>query len=158
MEKNQLIIFKSDLYAQLGLVKIIYQKLVERSNNLEPNDIIRLESIAYQIHNLYNATEDLMKTIATQFENNISDSSQWHSILIQRMSQEIPEVRPAFLSLEASTILNGLRGFRHFFRHAYGTNIEYTQLKTNLDKALNLVPVLEDDLGKFIQKISTKTF
>jgi len=101
MEKNQLIILKSDLYAQLGLVKIIYQKLVERSNNLEPNDIIRLESIAYQIHNLYNATEDLMKTIATQFENNISDSSQWHSILIQRMSQEIPEVRPAFLSVEA---------------------------------------------------------
>jgi hypothetical protein len=40
----------------------------------------------------------------------------------------------------------------------HGTNIEYTQLKTNLDKALNLVPVLEDDLGKFIQKISTKTF
>jgi hypothetical protein len=154
MENNQLIIFKSDLHAQLNLVKIIYQKLVERSNNLEPSDSIRLESIAYQIHNLYNAIEDLMKIIATQFENNIGNSSQWHSILIQRMSQEIPEIRPALLSSETAYILNGIRGFRHFFRHAYGTNIEYIQLKINLDKALNILPLLESDLERFIQQLS----
>jgi hypothetical protein len=94
MENNQLIIFKSDLHAQLNLVKIIYQKLVERSNNLEPSDSIRLESIAYQIHNLYNAIEDLMKIIATQFENNIGNSSQWHSILIQRSLKKFPRSAP----------------------------------------------------------------
>jgi uncharacterized protein YutE (UPF0331/DUF86 family) len=153
MDKNSLIILKSDLNAQLKLIKTIDQRLIDRAKGLVSDDIIRLESIAYQIHNLYNATEDLLKIVASYFENNITDTSQWHSALLQRMCQDIPEIRPALLSPETFLILNSLRGFRHFFRHAYGTSIEYEQLKINLDKALNLLPNLEKDLENFIEQL-----
>lgn len=154
MDKNTLIIFKTDLNAQLELLRVISKRLADRGKDLTFDDIIRLESTAYQIHNLYNATEDLLKIVANYFENNITDTTQWHSALLRRMNQDIPEIRPALISSETYVILNSLRGFRHFFRHAYGTIIEYEQLKINLDKALNLLPKLEEDIENFMLKIA----
>lgn len=154
MDKNTLAILKADLDAQLDLVKTIDRKLKERAIDVVADDAIRLESIAYQIHNLYNATEDLLQIVATYFENHITDTSRWHSALLQRMTRDIPRIRPALLSSETFLILNGLRGFRHFFRHAYGANIEYAQLKINLDKAMELLPNLEKDIQDFFQKLS----
>ncbi|GBF80173.1 hypothetical protein [Aphanothece sacrum] len=154
MDKNTLIILKTDLNAQLKLIQSISQKLNERANGLNSDDIIRLESVAYQIHNLYNATEDLLKIVATYFENNITEMTKWHSALLQRMAQDIVGIRPGLLSQETFLLLNSLRGFRHFFRHAYGTPIEYEQLKINLDKARNLLPNLEKDIANFIETIS----
>lgn len=123
---------------------------------MQPDDIICLESIAYQIHNLYGATEEILKIVAAYFENHIADTSQWHSALLKRMSQDIPEIRPPLISSQTYHILNSLRGFRHFFRHAYGTIIEYDQLKFNLDKALNLLPNLTKDIEIFIKQINLK--
>jgi hypothetical protein len=154
MDSNKLTLLSVDLNAQMSNIKVIHQKIVARSTRLQSDDETILESIAYQIHNLYCATEDLLKIVAGYFENNISDSSQWHSLLLQRMSIEIPNIRPAFLTSKTYSILNSLRGFRHFFRHAYGATIEYDQLKSNLDKSLNLLANLESDLNKFITGFS----
>lgn len=99
----------------------------------------------------------MFKIIATYFENNISDTTRWHSALLQRMTQSIPEIRPALFSQKTYSILNSLRGFRHFFRHAYGSILEYEQLKINLDKAMNLYTLLETDVNNFIQELSSKS-
>jgi hypothetical protein len=156
MDSNSLILLTVDLNSQMTEIKSIYQKLVDRSKKLQADDQIILESIAYQIHNLYCATEDLLKIVARYFENNISESSQWHSLLLQRMSAEIPNVRPAFLTSKTYLLLNSLRGFRHFFRHAYGAIIEYDQLKSNLDKSIGLIANLDSDLNQFITSLSIR--
>jgi len=157
MDKNTLIIFKSDIKAQLQLIKSIVQKLTERADGLRADDVIRLESTAYQIHNLYNAAEDFLKIVAACFENNITDTAQWHSALLKRMTQNIPEIRPLLLSAETYSILNGLRGFRHFFRHAYRSNIEYEKLKINLDKALKLKASLDTDIHQFVIRLDDES-
>ena len=154
MDSQTLVVLTVDIPAQMALIKEVYEKLVIRANRLQPNDEIILESIAYQIHNLYRATEELMKIVATYFENNINESNQWHSLLLQRMKMDIPEIRPALLSVESYSILNSLRGFRHFFRHAYGATLEYEPLKTNLDKSLKLFPQLELDVNQFLLRLS----
>jgi hypothetical protein len=154
MDSNRLTLLTVNLNAQMTNIRAIHQKIVNRSTRLQSDDEAILESIAYQIHNLYCATEDLLKIVAGYFENNISNSSQWHSLLLQRMSIEIPNIRPAFLTSKTYSILNSLRGFRHFFRHAYGAAIEYDQLKSNLDKSLVLLANLESDLNQFIAKLS----
>ncbi|TVQ43363.1 MAG: hypothetical protein EA365_12780 [Gloeocapsa sp. DLM2.Bin57] len=156
MDKNTLILLKTDLQGQRQLINNIFQKLEQRAEGLTPDDLIRLESIAYQIHNLYTASEDLLKIIATYFENNITNTAQWHANLLTRLSQNIPGIRPAFLTEETFLILNSLRGFRHFFRHAYGANIEYDQLKINLDKALKLREYLAKDCDNFLKKIAAE--
>ncbi|AFZ34381.1 hypothetical protein Sta7437_0790 [Stanieria cyanosphaera PCC 7437] len=149
MDKNTLIVLKTDLNTQMKVIKAISERLEERARGLKPEDAVRLESVAYQIHNLYNAIEDLLKIVAAHFENQIADTARWHSLLLQRMSQEIPGIRPAFLSQESYLLLNSLRGFRHFFRHAYGVPIDYEQLQINLNKARQLYSLLEQDFERF---------
>jgi hypothetical protein len=146
--------YKLEQERQNLILNAINQKLVQRSENLTSDNPVLLESIAYQIHNLYGATEDLLKIVASYYENNITDTAQWHSALLRRMSQNIPEVRPFLISASTYEILNSLTGFRHFFRHAYGVEIEYEQLKINLFKALALLPNLENDIDIFLEKIN----
>jgi hypothetical protein len=50
-------------------------------------------------------------------------------------------------------LLNSLRGFRHFFRHAYGVPIDYEQLQINLNKARQLYPCLERELNQFFEAL-----
>lgn len=157
MDSNKLIVLKVDLEGQMNDIQRIHQKLLDRVKKLTVNDEAILESIAYQIHNLYCATEDLLKIVASCFENNISSSSQWHSLLLQRMSMDIPNIRPAFLSANSLTILNNLRSFHNFFRHAYSATIEYDQLKINLDKALKLKENLDADIYQFLLRLGDES-
>ncbi len=136
---------------QMAVVKSVSVLIKERARGLHKDDPVRLESVAYQIHNFYNAIEDLLKIVASHFENQISDNARWHSLLLKRMSQEIPGIRPMFISQESYLLLNSLRGFRHFFRHAYGVPIDYEQLQINLNKAVQLYSCLEQDLNKFLE-------
>ena len=153
MDENRLSLFLADLGAQKVATEQVFQILEQRTANLNPDSPESLESTAYQLHNLYNAIEDLLKLVATHFENNMSDAAQWRSLLLKRMTQPVMGIRPAVLSLESYQRLNGLRGFRHFFRHAYGAEIDYSQLRSNLDKAEQLIPMLFQDLAQFIQTI-----
>ncbi len=153
MDKNTLIVLRADLTTQMVVVKSVSLLIEERARGLQKDDPIRLESVAYQIHNFYNAIEDLLKIVAAHFENQISDTTRWHTVLLQRMSQEIPGIRPRLLSQESYLLLNSLRGFRHFFRHAYGVPIDYEQLLINLNKALQLYPCLEQDLNQFFEAL-----
>jgi hypothetical protein len=153
MEKGHLKVLKADINAQMSLIQNIFVNIEERAEGLSPGNLVRMESVAYQIHNLYNAVEDLLKLIAAHFENQITDTARWHSALLQRMTQEVEGIRPALLSQETYSTLNSLRGFRHFFRHAYGVPIDYAQLKINLDKAQSLQPRLRQDIECFLEAL-----
>jgi hypothetical protein len=157
MDKQKLILLQTDINAQLQLIKAIDDKLAIRAEGVNPDDAIRLESIAYQIHNLYSATEDLLKIVAACFENNIADTRQWHTALLNRMTVPILGIRPAFISSETCALLNGLRGFRHFFRHAYGTNIGLFGLCDAMDggyKGWN--PYIERHLAIFVNSFRSR--
>jgi hypothetical protein len=83
-----------------------------------------VESVGYQLHNLYCAFENLFKILAGAFENHIDDKSKYHIELLKRMTIGIDEVRPPLLSPEVCALLDNLRSFRHFFRHAYSFDWE----------------------------------
>lgn len=155
MDARQLAVFAADVRSQLQLIQRVAGVLEVRAHGLQREDEVRLESVAYQIHNFYNAVEDLLQTIAVQFENQVSDTSRWHQLILQRMTQEIEAVRPAFLSQRSFESLNALRGFRHFFRHAYGVPIDYDQLTTNLSRVRGVLPLLEQDVEQFLQQLQS---
>ena len=61
MDKNSLIVLTTDIQAQMALVNEISGLVEERATGLSSDNPVRLESVAYQIHNFYNAVEDLPK-------------------------------------------------------------------------------------------------
>mgnify|MGYP006269534779 CR=1 FL=1 len=153
MDAGTLAVFKADMAAQEQAVERVFALLEKRSQGLTAEAEERLESTAYQLHNFYSAVEDWLKLIATAFENNVSDTAQWHSALLRRMTQPVEGVRPAVLALETYQLLNALRSFRHFFRHAYGVPIELTQLQENVHKAMQLKPLLDRDIKAFMKAL-----
>ncbi len=121
MEEARLSVLRAALNAQRREIERIYPKIAERRDKTDP---AYLESLAYQLHNLYSAFEGLCKLVADSFENRIEERAHYHRELLWRMKISIEGVRPALLSEESFQLLNSLRAFRHFFRHAYSIELE----------------------------------
>lgn len=65
--------------------------------------------------------------------------------------QEILGIRPAVLSFDTYTTRNRLRGFRHFFCHAYELPLNYELLMVNFNLAKEVLPQLERDIQDFLE-------
>ena len=151
METKNLALLEADMAAQRMIIERVFALVLKRSENLSPENPEKLESLAYQLHNFYGAVEELLKVVATYCENNVTDAAQWHSLLLKRMMQSVQGVRPALLSIESYDLLNGLRAFRHFFRHAYGVPLDFSQLQSNLHRAVQVKPQLDKDFDRFLE-------
>ena len=61
MDALSLKILEAELKAQLDKVEQVYGELEDRAAQMETGRPGYIESTAYQLHNLYNAAEDLFK-------------------------------------------------------------------------------------------------
>lgn len=150
MEKERLSALKAAIAAQLEAIDRIYDRIEKRRTGQGP---AYMESLAYQLHNLYCAYEDLFKIVAEHFENQIEDETRWHRELLWRMTLSIEGVRPALLSRESFRLLDSLRAFRHFFRHAYTYELDPRKVQLVLEDALAVRKRISDDVHRFLQAL-----
>jgi hypothetical protein len=150
MEKEKLILLKGEIQGQSREIEKIFAKIEERKTR---RDIANLESLAYQLHNLYCAFEDLFKIVADNFENYIEERRKYHRELLWRMSISIEGVRPALLSDESLKLLDSLRAFRHFFRHAYAYELDPKKVNIVFEDAFKLKRLYKKEIKKFLQNL-----
>lgn len=149
MERERVAALTAEMKGQLRLINRVWERLQRRiEDGLDTP--AQLDSVAYQVHNLYCAAEDLLKLVAQAFENQVGTRGEWHRTLLLRLSQPVEGIRPALLSEETFVVMNSLRGFRHFVRHGYGAEIEISQLSVNVQLALRLPEQLAQDVERFI--------
>ncbi|HPU77846.1 MAG TPA: hypothetical protein PKY84_06065 [Thermosynergistes sp.] len=151
MEEGRLALLKAAISKQVMLIEQIYDR-VEKRKRAESE--AELESLGYQLHNLYCAFEDLFKLVAEAFENHINDVGRYRVQLLWKMSLEIEGVRPSLLSEESVRLLDNLRSFRHFFRHAYGYELDRRKLCIVLEDALKLCDFYRSDIDRFLTALS----
>lgn len=151
MEKARIAILESELDKQKQEIDGIYLKIGSRAKKLGSE--VGIESLAYHLHNLYCAYEDLFKIVANAFENNIEEGLAWHKELLRRMSIKIKGIRPNLISDESLKLLSELRAFRHFFRHAYTYELDAGKVKLVLKKAQRLRRIFKKDLTNFINDL-----
>ncbi len=137
----------------MALIEQTFERMEARAAELSSGRAVELESVGYQLHNVYNAVEDLFVIVARHFENNIADMSSWHTALLQRMAHAVEGVRPALITTETHQLLAPLRSFRHFFRHADVAVIEQPQLEINLHKARAVRLSLQQDVEHFLAQL-----
>ena len=151
MDAERLTILKSEVHAQISEIESIYNKLEDRRKE---KGKAGLESIGYQLHNLYCAFEDLFKIVAESFENHIQDKAKYHTELLKRMTISIEGVRPPLLSQESYILLDSLRSFRHFFRHAYSYEIDARKVQIVLEDVDKLREIFKRDADIFLESFS----
>ena len=153
MDKEEIAVLKAQIDSQIGEIENIYAK-IEKRKRIE--GITAVESISYQLHNLYSAFEDLFKITAKTFENHINDISRYHTELLKRMTMYIEGVRPSLISKESYMLLDSLRSFRHFFRHAYGYGLDERKVDIVLEDAAKLKKIYKKDIKRFLNKLSNE--
>lgn len=117
------------------------------------DDPLDWAALGYTIHGFYNALEGYFSRISKFFENNLSRDS-WHKDLLDRMTLEIPGVRPALLKTpELVDAIGEVRGFRHVFRRHYGRRLKPEKVSTvqgYLDKVVQHFP---EEHRRFIEEL-----
>ena len=158
MEKERLAVLQAEIKAQIQEIAGIYTRIEDRTKwgtdlNLSPSpnrNKAAMESVGYQLHNLYCAFEDLFKIVAETFENHIQDKRKYHQELLKRMAISIEGVRPRLLSQECFLLLDNLRSFRHLFRHAYSYELDERKLKIVLEDAFTLRRIYPTEVTVFL--------
>lgn len=69
------------------------------------------------------------------------------------MTVSIEGIRPALLSEESYKLLDSLRAFRHFFRHAYTYELDPKKIAIILDDSLKLKSLYYKDIKNFLSKL-----
>ena len=156
MDEARFSILQSEIKAQTELIEEIYRKIEERKKDIEKSKS-KLESLAYQLHNLYCAFEDLFKIIVDFFDNTVEEKGRYHVELLRRMSISIRGIRPALLSNEGYRLLDNLRAFRHFFRHAYTYEMDLRKIKIVLQDALKLKEIYPGLVKNFLKKVKEES-
>ncbi len=147
MDEARLALLRAEIQKQATEIDRIYAKIEERRQG---RDAAARESLGYQLHNLYCAFEDLFKLVAAFFENQVTDKSRYHAEILRRMSLAVKGVRPALISEAACRLLDNLRAFRHFFRHAYTYELDERKLHIVLEDALQLKSLYPQDIQGFL--------
>jgi hypothetical protein len=88
------------------------------------NDPIDYGALGFTIHSLYGVAENYFLRVSKFFENGL-DQDRWHRSLVEKMSLDLPGMRPPFFA-ERSMALDAIEllKFRHRIRNLYGEDLE----------------------------------
>ena len=148
MDKGAFAVLEAGLRARSQDISRISSRIEERLGTFAQR-AEGVDSMGYQLHNLYGAFEQLFEEVARFFENRI-EGIQYHAELIRRMQLEIQGIRPALLSAETASDLDELRRFRHLFRHAYTADLDPDKVAALAAKAVYIQRDFTQDFERFL--------
>ncbi len=154
MDQGKLALLKAEMKDQENIIKKLFEDIKIRASGID-NDVIKRESLGFKLHSLYCAFEDLFEIVAGYFENTIQNKRAYHRELLRRMKLDIEGIRPPLLGNNSYKILDELRAFRHYFRHAYGYELETKKLKDLFEITLQLERVYKRDVSQFLEKLES---
>lgn len=129
--------------------RTVIENILAQIQSLDTSSEERTVTLGYYLHNLYSAVEDLFEEVASTFENRLEDTKAYHRELLQRMSIEVPTVRPRLLSAHSLALLDELRAFRHVFRHSYSYSLDPDRVARLQHKTLADWDTVEQDISRF---------
>lgn len=152
MDEGAFSVLDAELRARCRDIDRIANRIEVRRRTFDQRVAAEVDSMGYQLHNLYGAFEQLFEEVARFFENRI-DEARYHSDLIRRMQLEIRGIRPALLSEATALDLDELRRFRHFFRHAYATELDPLRVAELVAKVSGIRRSFGQDFERFLTRL-----
>lgn len=143
MEKYQILLTLME--KQSEFIHRVYREIVD----IDLSVYEKRSHFALKTQQLYTAIEDLFKQIAKAFENHVDSLSSYHKELLIRMNLDIPKIRPKVISQESFLLMDKLRTFRHFVRHAYDCELDQHELGLIQNRLKEQFFYFKEDLERF---------
>jgi len=109
-------------------------------------------AIGYILHSFYNGCENIFRSIARFFENDVEPQT-WHRNLLKRMKYEVEGYRPRAIDDNLFQLLDDFRGFRHKFRHSYSYELDWEKERLVAAKLPATFKLLHQQITEFLQDI-----
>ena len=120
------------------------------------DDDYYLDGVALNLHGFYSGVERAFSLIAETIDGSVPQGENWHLLLLQQMSAEIPDIRPAVISGSVSKNLNEFRGFRHVVRNVYTYQFDPEKIEKLVDKVPDLFSQLKLEMSAFADFLEQK--
>ena len=146
---EKLLVLERDLRKDLEVLERLWGQLDAARPSQDAGEE-HLIAIAYRLHNVYSACENIFHNIAAVFEDSSDKNSGWHAKLLRRMGLDLSPLRPAVIDDEAAGCLDEMRRFRHLFRAAYGIELDPQRLELVLAKSGQLRRIFPQQIESFL--------
>jgi hypothetical protein len=120
-----------------------------RGQGLAAERDVYLESVALNLHAFYSGLERLFELIARHVDRVLPAGERWHHDLLQQMTKEMAETRPAVISPDSASTLDELRRFRHLVRNVYTFNLVPQKMEPLMSALPGLWQRVQAELAAF---------
>lgn len=130
----------------------------ERARSVTVDQDAYLDSVALNLHGFYSGLERLFELVARHVDGTLPAGATWHRDLLQVVSHEATDVRPAVIDAHIASNLDKFRRFRHLVRNIYTTNLQPGRMAGMLQTLPKLWPRLRAQLlafAEFLEQLAT---
>jgi len=153
MDAVGLTVLLREMEVDCAVVRDAAQKAALRLRERGPG---HAEACAYELARLYNTLEKMFERICEAFENHFEKRGDYHERLVQRLTLDLPGIRPAFIPGGSAPAVRELKGFRHVVRHAYDLELKGERLDELSALAGQLATDLPGWCAVFGQRVRTE--
>lgn len=156
--KADIALLKADIIDEMDKIKKVcneFSPLIDKLK-LSEEEIGNYDKavIGYLMHNFYGGCENIFRSIARFFENEVSSQS-WHKDLLKRMTLDIEGFRPKVVSEKLFLLLDDFRGFRHKFRYSYSFELDWEREKVVAKRLMRTWEMLNSEVELFLKKLDS---
>jgi len=156
--KHSIALLKADIQDELSNLRRVMEEFRPLMPQLAYSDeqVSNYDKmvVGYLLHSFYNGCENIFRSVARFFENEVEHES-WHKDLLRRMKLEVPEYRPRLISEQLYRLLDDFRGFRHRFRHSYSFELDWEREKVVAGKLEQAFTLLQEDVKVFLEALDS---
>ena len=149
-------LLKADIADELEKIEMIVNeyRTIEPKIDLPPGEVSYYDrgAIGYLLHNFYNGCENMFRSIAMFFENDLGPRT-WHKDLLKRMRIEVKGYRPKVIDNELFLLLDDFRALRHKVRHTYAFELDWEREQLVAKKMIHTKNILEKQILHFIKQL-----
>ena len=126
-----------------------YKPLLDLCNLKTPN-YIEISAAAMLSHSFYNGIENILILIFKSYDEELPNGNKWHIELLDKAFISNKD-RPQIFKSELQELLEEYLKFRHFIRHAYGFQFEWSMMEDLIKRIDNVWMSVREDINRFIE-------
>ncbi|CAD7766640.1 MAG: hypothetical protein DNFNHJIP_00038 [Candidatus Argoarchaeum ethanivorans] len=153
--KYNLELLKADIFDEIEKIDRLESEFTKAIKTIgRASDISYYDrgAIGYLLHNFYNGCENIFRSIARFFENDLGPES-WHRDLLKRMKIAVQGYRPFVINEELYFLLDDFRAFRHKFRHSYSFELDWEKESLLVNKLEYTAKIFKAQIQSFIKEL-----
>jgi hypothetical protein len=117
---------------------------------LKTPDFIEMPAAAMLLHSFYNGIENVLLLIFKYYDEALPNGIKWHIELLDKAFVSNKERRQIF-SIELLKPLDEYLKFRHFLRHSYGFQLEWSRMENLIKEVENTWKNVKENINNFIE-------